>query len=103
VDEDDEDDQTADAPYYPGKKMVNWWLVVGDATKRALYGIKIASGQVIPVLDLMFDFNVRVRVDELGDSCPRGDLLAKYWQVYDIMELEDDKRNDLLRMNERQM
>lgn len=40
VDEDDEDDQTADAPYYPGKKMVNWWLVVGDATKRALYGIK---------------------------------------------------------------
>jgi pre-mRNA-splicing helicase BRR2 len=40
MDEDDEDDQTADAPYYPGKKLVNWWLVVGDAAKRALYGIK---------------------------------------------------------------
>jgi pre-mRNA-splicing helicase BRR2 len=40
VDEDEQDDQVVDAPYYPGKKMVNWWLVVGDASTRTLYGIK---------------------------------------------------------------
>ncbi len=33
-------DSVVDAPYYPGKKMVNWWLVVGDPATRALYGIK---------------------------------------------------------------
>jgi pre-mRNA-splicing helicase BRR2 len=43
VDEDDQsssNDQIVDAPHYPGKKMVNWWLVVGDPQSRALYGIK---------------------------------------------------------------
>jgi hypothetical protein len=34
------DDQIADAPLFPGKKLVNWWLVVGDHSSRALYGIK---------------------------------------------------------------
>lgn len=36
----DEDDQLADAPHYPSRKMVNWWLVVGDKSKNVLYGIK---------------------------------------------------------------
>lgn len=40
VDEDDDGDQIADSARYPGRKLVNWWLVVGDATSRALYGIK---------------------------------------------------------------
>jgi len=40
VDEDDDGDQIADAARYPGRKLVNWWLVVGDAASRALYGIK---------------------------------------------------------------
>ncbi|PFH47664.1 hypothetical protein AMATHDRAFT_77103 [Amanita thiersii Skay4041] len=39
VDEDDEDDgQTVIAPFYPHKKMANWWLVVGAA--RQLLVIK---------------------------------------------------------------
>ncbi|KDQ53780.1 hypothetical protein JAAARDRAFT_136540 [Jaapia argillacea MUCL 33604] len=41
VDEDDEsDDQTVIAPYYPLKKMANWWLVVGDSKKQQLLSIK---------------------------------------------------------------
>ena len=36
VDEDDEegDNQTVVAPFYPSKKMADWWLVVGDAASR---------------------------------------------------------------------
>lgn len=36
VDEDAEDDQVAVAPLYPKAKMVNWWIVVGDATRQLL-------------------------------------------------------------------
>jgi pre-mRNA-splicing helicase BRR2 len=39
-DENDPDDQLADAPHFPHKKMVSWWLVVGDAKSRMLYAIK---------------------------------------------------------------
>ena len=40
VDEDDENDQTVVAPFYPLKKLANWWLVVGDASSRQLLVIK---------------------------------------------------------------
>lgn len=41
VDEDDEvDDQTVVAPFYPSKKMANWWLVVGEPSTRQLLVIK---------------------------------------------------------------
>lgn len=40
VEEDESDEQIADAPLFPSRKMVNWWLVVGDAATRTLYGIK---------------------------------------------------------------
>jgi pre-mRNA-splicing helicase BRR2 len=40
VDEGEEVEQIADAARYPGTKLVNWWLVVGDHASRALYGIK---------------------------------------------------------------
>ncbi|KAF6753600.1 Sec63 Brl domain-containing protein [Ephemerocybe angulata] len=43
-DEDEEDATAADpiviAPFYPLKKMANWWLVVGDPTTRQLLVIK---------------------------------------------------------------
>ena len=42
--EDEEDAAAADptviAPYYPLKKMANWWLVVGDPTTKQLLVIK---------------------------------------------------------------
>ncbi|GLB39382.1 putative sec63-domain-containing protein [Lyophyllum shimeji] len=34
------DDQTVVAPFYPFKKMANWWLVVGDSNSRQLLVIK---------------------------------------------------------------
>ena len=41
VDEDDEgDNQTVVAPFYPSKKMANWWLVMGDAASQQLPVIK---------------------------------------------------------------
>jgi pre-mRNA-splicing helicase BRR2 len=42
-DDDADDDQTVVAPFYPTKKMANWWLVVGDVTdpnNRQLLTIK---------------------------------------------------------------
>ncbi|KAF7294831.1 putative ATP dependent RNA helicase [Mycena indigotica] len=41
VDEDDEaGDQDVIAPFYPTKKLANWWLVVGDSSTRKLLAIK---------------------------------------------------------------
>ncbi|KAK2464636.1 hypothetical protein APHAL10511_003329 [Amanita phalloides] len=41
VDDDEEDDgQMVIAPFYPLKKMTNWWLVVGDPATRQLLVIK---------------------------------------------------------------
>ena len=34
LDEDDESDQTVVAPFYPLKRLANWWLVVGDAVSK---------------------------------------------------------------------
>ncbi len=45
VDEEEEDDgQTVVAPFYPLKKIANWWLVVGDpATKQLLVIVRITT------------------------------------------------------------
>ncbi|KAJ6623527.1 Sec63 Brl domain-containing protein [Mycena sp. CBHHK59/15] len=41
VDDDDESaDQDVIAPFYPSKKMANWWLVVGESSTRRLLAIK---------------------------------------------------------------
>jgi len=40
ADDDDESDQTVVAPFYPLKKLANWWLVVGNAATRQLLVIK---------------------------------------------------------------
>lgn len=40
ADEDDEDDQRVVAPFYPSRKMANWWLVVGEPSTRQLLSIK---------------------------------------------------------------
>ncbi|KAJ4394740.1 Pre-mRNA-splicing helicase BRR2 [Gnomoniopsis smithogilvyi] len=38
--EDDEVDLVVHAPFYPAKKMENWWLVVGDEGSKTLLAIK---------------------------------------------------------------
>lgn len=40
VEEDDEVDLVVHAPFYPTKKMENWWLVVGDESSKTLLAIK---------------------------------------------------------------
>ena len=40
VDEDEEPDTTVHAPFYPQKKMENWWLVIGDESSKNLLAIK---------------------------------------------------------------
>ncbi|KIJ15196.1 hypothetical protein PAXINDRAFT_169339 [Paxillus involutus ATCC 200175] len=40
ADDDDPEDQTVVAPFYPVKKMANWWLVVGEPSTRQLHVIK---------------------------------------------------------------
>ncbi|POS84876.1 Sec63-domain-containing protein [Erysiphe pulchra] len=43
VDEEEEAreiDTTVHAPFYPGEKMENWWLVVGEESSKSLFAIK---------------------------------------------------------------
>jgi len=42
VDEDEDEDaeQSVVAPFYPLKKLANWWIVLGDRDSRQLYVIK---------------------------------------------------------------
>lgn len=44
ADEDDamggEDGETVIAPFYPKKKLANWWLVIGEPKSRQLLAIK---------------------------------------------------------------
>ncbi|KAG6330761.1 hypothetical protein ID866_8327, partial [Astraeus odoratus] len=41
ADEDNpDDDQSAVAPFYPRKKMANWWVVIGEPSNRQLHVIK---------------------------------------------------------------
>lgn len=40
LDEDQEVDTSVSAPFYPTKKMENWWLVVGDERTNSLLAIK---------------------------------------------------------------
>ena len=56
MDEENPDDQVADAPLFPHKKMVSWWLVVGDAKSRQLYAVKKVT--VKAKLEAKLDFNL---------------------------------------------
>ena len=56
VEEDDEVDTTVHAPFYPGKKMENWWLVVGEESTKNLLAIKRVT--LVRKLDVKLDFTV---------------------------------------------
>ncbi|KAJ2981693.1 hypothetical protein NQ176_g1869 [Zarea fungicola] len=50
LEEDEEYDSTVHAPFYPAKKMENWWLVVGEDKTNSLLAIKrITIGQELNV------------------------------------------------------
>ncbi|CAI4216488.1 unnamed protein product [Parascedosporium putredinis] len=56
VDEDDEVDPTVHAPFYPAKKMENWWLVVGDENTKSLLAIKRVT--ILRKLEVKLEFTV---------------------------------------------
>ncbi|MCJ1272521.1 DEIH-box ATPase [Puttea exsequens] len=65
-DEDAEPDLTVHAPFYPQKKMENWWLVVGDESTKNLLAIKRVT--IGKSLEARFEF-VPTRVGEQELTC----------------------------------
>jgi pre-mRNA-splicing helicase BRR2 len=60
-DVDDEDEETevdtsVHAPFYPTKKMENWWLVVGDESSKTLLAIKRVT--IGKTLNLRLEYTV---------------------------------------------
>ncbi|KAH9988137.1 Sec63-domain-containing protein [Russula vinacea] len=55
-DEEDEGDISVVAPYFPGKKMANWWVVVGEQSTRQLLSIKRVT--VSKSLGVKLDFTL---------------------------------------------
>jgi pre-mRNA-splicing helicase BRR2 len=70
ADENDPDDQVADAPHFPHRKMVSWWLVVGDPKTKQLYAIKKVT--VKAKLETKLDFTL-----------PEGDWALKLYLICD--------------------
>ncbi|BEJ17062.1 hypothetical protein CspHIS471_0604630 [Cutaneotrichosporon sp. HIS471] len=56
ADEENPDDMLADAPHFPHRKMVQWWLVVGDHKTKSLYAIKKVT--VKARLEAKLEFNL---------------------------------------------
>jgi pre-mRNA-splicing helicase BRR2 len=56
MEEDEEFDPTVHAPFYPGKKSENWWLVVGEESTATLLAIKRVT--VGRNLNLKLEFTV---------------------------------------------
>ena len=54
LDEDEEADTIVEAPFYPQKKMENWWLVVGEESSKSLFAIKRVT--IGKKLDLKLEF-----------------------------------------------
>ena len=56
IEEDQEVDTTVHAPFYPGTKMENWWLVVGEEETKSLLAIKKVTIQ--RRLDVRLEYTV---------------------------------------------
>lgn len=70
ADEENPDDQVADAPHFPHRKMVSWWIVVGDAKTKQLHAIKKVT--VKAKLETKLDF-----------SLPQGEWDLKLYLICD--------------------
>lgn len=74
------------APFYPFKKMVNWWLVVGDEEKRQLLAVKKVTFKK--------SLNVRMQF-----TLPKGEYTGLKLSVYcDSYLLDADQRIELGRV-----
>ncbi len=66
----EDDDQRVVAPFYPVRKMVNWWLVVGEQDTRQLLSIKRVTVKK----------NMRVKLDF---TLPKGTHKLKLYVICD--------------------
>jgi len=69
-DEDGEGDTLIVAPHFPGKKMVNWWVVVGEQSSRQLLSIKRVT--VSKSLNVKLEFTL-----------PKGEHALKLYVICD--------------------
>lgn len=102
VDEEDESadvDTTVHAPYYPVKKMENWWLVVGDESSKTLLAIKrITIGRS---LNLRLEYTVpspgehHLKLFLMSDSYVGVDQDPAFTvQVAEAMDEDEDEEED---------
>ena len=56
MDDDEDADPTAVAPFFPSAKLVGWWLIVGDPGTRSLLGIKRVT--ISRTLDVRLEFSL---------------------------------------------
>ncbi|CAO1628538.1 unnamed protein product [Sympodiomycopsis kandeliae] len=107
TDEDDEDEEeeeeagaveTVVAPFYPGRKILNWWIVVGSPGTRSLYAIKRVA-MTKKKLSIKLDFTLSKGVhDHLRLYCVSDSYLGADREValpkLDIAEGEDSDEED---------
>lgn len=96
ADEDDEDDQRVVAPFYPARKMANWWLVVGEPDTRQLLSIKRVT--VKKSLSVKLEFNLpkgkhSLKLFVICDSYMGADHDIKL-DPFDVAEGDDSDDDD---------
>ena len=96
ADEDDEDDQRVVAPFYPFRKMANWWLVVGEESTRQLHSIKRVT--VKKSLNVKLEFTLpkgqhKLKLYVICDSYMGADHDINLDTV-DVAEGEDSDEDD---------
>ncbi|KAH9005535.1 Sec63-domain-containing protein [Lactarius hatsudake] len=69
-DEEDEGDTLVVAPHFPAKKMVNWWVVVGEQSTRQLLSIKRVT--ISKSLNVKLEFTL-----------PKGEHALKLYVICD--------------------
>ncbi|KAI9444012.1 Sec63-domain-containing protein [Lactarius indigo] len=69
-DEEDEGDTLVVAPHFPAKKMVNWWVVIGEQSTRQLLSIKRVT--VSKSLNVKLEFTL-----------PKGEHALKLYVICD--------------------
>ena len=99
VDEEDEGndiDTTVHAPFFPVKKMENWWLVVGDESSKTLLAIKrITIGRA---LSLRLEYTVptpgqhELKLFLMSDSYVGVDQDPSF--TVNVAEGTDEEEND---------
>lgn len=101
LEKDDEDEEESDpsavAPLFPHKKLVNWWLVVGDPGTKNLLGIKRVT--VNKTLTVKLEFTLpqgtheRLQLYLLCDSYQGADRETKL-PTLEVAEGEEEESDD---------